>query len=109
MSSAVHRNPGSLAADMLPLAYPRFWFFAGVTLVIAVLIGSLLPGDYVARAMVWNDKVTHALAYTGLTLWFTGVYARQRYPWVALASGGIQRLDRGAPGGHAIRAGRRRR
>jgi VanZ family protein len=70
---------------MLPLAYPRMWISAGVLLVVIVMSGSLVPGDYVHGAMDWNDKVTHALTYTGLTLWFTGIFPRSRYAWVVLA------------------------
>jgi len=69
---------------MLPLRYARLWLAGGILLVLGVLGGSLVPGEYVEGAMVWNDKVTHALAYTGLTLWFTGIFPRRRYGWIVL-------------------------
>ena len=69
---------------MLPLRYARLWLAGGILLVLIVLGGSLVPGEYVEGAMVWNDKVTHALAYTGLTLWFTGIFPRRRYGWIVL-------------------------
>ena len=70
---------------MVPLAHPRLWLFAGILLVISVVTGSLLPVDNVEEAMVWNDKVTHALAYTVLTLWFAGIFPKSHYPLIALA------------------------
>jgi glycopeptide antibiotics resistance protein len=70
---------------MLPLRFARLWLAGGVLLVLGVLSGSLAPGDFVEDAMVWNDKVMHALAYIGLTLWFTGIFPRRRYAWVVLA------------------------
>lgn len=69
---------------MLPLRYVRLWLAGGVMLALAVLSGSLVPGDYVEDAMVWNDKVTHALTYAVLTLWFAGIFPRRRYGWVVL-------------------------
>jgi hypothetical protein len=69
---------------MLPLRYARLWLAGGVLVVLGVLGGSLVPGEYVEDAMVWNDKVTHALTYAGLTLWFTGIYPRRCYGWVVL-------------------------
>ncbi len=67
---------------MLPLRYVRLWLAGGALLSLAVLGGSLVPGDYVEDAMVWNDKVTHALTYAVLTLWFSGIFPRRRYGWV---------------------------
>lgn len=69
---------------MLPLRFARLWLAGGILLVLGVLSGSLVPGEYVEDAMVWNDKVTHALTYAGLTLWFTGIFPRRRYGWVVL-------------------------
>jgi VanZ family protein len=38
-----------------------------------------MPGDYAEKAMVWNDKSTHALTYLVLALWFLGLYPRSRH------------------------------
>jgi len=70
---------------MLPLRFARLWLIGSALLVLGVLSGSLVPGYYVEDAMVGNDKVTHALAYAGLTLWFTGIFPRRRYGWIVLA------------------------
>jgi VanZ family protein len=70
---------------MLPLRFAKWWLAGGLLLVAVVLSGSLVPGDMVEDAVVWNDKVTHALAYAGLTLWFTGIFPRHRHGWVLLA------------------------
>ncbi len=64
---------------MLPLAHSRLWFCAGILLVAGVVVGSLMPGDYAEKAMVWNDKSTHALTYLVLALWFLGLYTRSRH------------------------------
>ncbi len=69
---------------MLPLRYVRLWLAGGLLLALAVMSGSLVPGDYVEDAMVWNDKVTHGLTYAVLTLWFTGIFPKRRYGWVVL-------------------------
>ncbi len=52
-------------------------------MVVVIISGSLAPSDDVESLMLGNDKVTHALAYAGLTLWFTGLYPRSRYPLIA--------------------------
>lgn len=70
---------------MLPLRFAPLWFAGGILLVLGVLGGSLVPGDYVEDAMIWNDKFTHALTYAALTLWFTGIFPRRRYGWIVLA------------------------
>jgi VanZ family protein len=70
---------------MHPFRFPRVWLAGGVLLVLGVLVGSLAPGEYVEDAMLSSDKVTHALAYTGLTLWFTGMFPTRRHGWVVLA------------------------
>lgn len=64
---------------MRPLAHSRLWFCAGIALVAGVVIGSLMPGDYAEKAMVWNDKSTHALTYLFLALWYFGLYPRSRH------------------------------
>lgn len=68
---------------MLPLSHPRFWLATGILLVIVIVSGSLAPSEDVEGLMLGNDKITHALAYTGLTLWFAGMYPRSRYAWIA--------------------------
>jgi len=70
---------------MLPLRFPRVWLAIGIAFVVSVIATSLAPGEYVEDMMIWNDKVTHAMAYTGLVLWFAGLYPRKRYFLIALA------------------------
>lgn len=68
---------------MLPLNFPRLWFFAGCVFALAIISGSLVPGEYVRDVMFGRDKLMHAGAYAGLMFWFTGIYPRARY-WIIL-------------------------
>lgn len=67
----------------LVLRHPRFWLGAGWTLVIAAIVVSLMPGHSLPQTG-FGDKVEHALAYTFLTLWFTGIYPRSSYARIGL-------------------------
>jgi VanZ family protein len=53
-------------------------------MVIGVVVGSLLPGEVVSRAM-FHDKLEHGFAYALLMVWFAGFYRRGLY----LAVGGV--------------------
>jgi len=68
---------------LLPLRYPWVWMIPGWALVLAVAIGSLLPGQML-RAVAFSDKIEHASAYFVLMLWFAGLYSRKRLPLVAV-------------------------
>jgi hypothetical protein len=73
---------------LLPLRFPKVWSVLGWLLVLAVVLGSLLPGGAVS-AVTFNDKLQHAAVYCVLTLWFTGFYRRNFYPWIALVLFGL--------------------
>lgn len=73
---------------MLPLRYPRLWFLLGLLLVLAVAVGSLLPGPSLPKLSV-GDKVEHAGAYFLLMVWFAGLYPRKRHVLIALALVGL--------------------
>lgn len=67
---------------MLPLRVPLVWLVLGWVLILGVSLGSLVPGSAVPGWMPW-DKLSHLVAYSGLMLWFCGMYPRTRYRWVA--------------------------
>jgi VanZ family protein len=69
---------------MLELAYRRFWIVGSIVLVTAVIWGSLETGTRIPMAG-GNDKVLHFGSYCFLTVWFTGLFARNRYVWIAVA------------------------
>jgi len=69
---------------VLPLANSRTWVAASLLLIVAVIFFSLAPGRQVS--VPGNlDKVEHALAYTFLAVWFTGLVARGYYWKIVLA------------------------
>lgn len=65
------------------LRFIRFWFVLGWVFVIAAMVLSLMPLQQITMPS-WNDKFEHAMGYLLLTLWFCGLYQRQRYWVVAL-------------------------
>jgi VanZ family protein len=67
---------------LLPLRFPRLWLNLGWAFVALVLAACLVPNGVPGTAGV-NDKVLHAAGYLALTLWFTGIYPRSRYVWIA--------------------------
>lgn len=67
---------------MLPLRFPRLWSCLGWLLVIAVIVGSLMPGQAMQDVRV-DDKVMHAGAYFVLMVWFAGFYRHSAYPVIA--------------------------
>ena len=76
-----------------PLRFPQLWWFIGWALVLFILYGTLAPSEYVPNLHLW-DKLEHAGAFFGLTLWFGGLTRRSRYPllalWMLLLGGGIE-------------------
>src|SRR5262245_20844413 len=72
---------------MLNLKYPRTWLTLGSICVAVAIFVCLAPPTTPALAPVFaiNDKVEHALGYLVLSLWFSGMYPRSRYLWIALA------------------------
>lgn len=67
----------------MALPHARTWYALGMLLVVAVIVGSLLPLRAVAGVGV-DDKVQHLLAYAAMALWFGGLLAPQRYLWLGL-------------------------
>jgi VanZ family protein len=72
---------------MLPLRFPRVWLWLGWLFVALALLACLAPpgAPGLNGLFALNDKVEHAAGYAALTVWFTGMYARSRYVWIALA------------------------
>lgn len=68
---------------MLRLRYPWLWSFLGWSLVVAVLVGSLMPGDLVGDYRI-SDKLVHAGSYFLLMVWFAGLYPRRLHVLIAL-------------------------
>jgi VanZ family protein len=53
-------------------------------MVACVVIGSLVPAGTPGLGLI-NDKLEHGGGYAALTIWFIGVYPRQRH-WVIVAA-----------------------
>jgi VanZ family protein len=67
---------------MLPLRYRRLWVAISAVLLAAVIFASLQPNF--GPPMPHNfDKLEHLSAYLVLSVWFTGLVARERY-WVVV-------------------------
>ncbi len=67
---------------MLPLRYRRFWVAISAVLLAAVIFACLQPNF--GPSMPNNfDKLEHFSTYLLLSLWFTGLVARERY-WVVV-------------------------
>jgi VanZ family protein len=67
---------------MLPLRHRRLWVAISAVLLAAVIFASLQPNF--GPAVPHNfDKLEHLSAYVVLSLWFTGLVARERY-WVVV-------------------------
>jgi VanZ family protein len=80
------------------LRLARFWWAVGWGMVVFITVSCLEPPRYVPNLHLW-DKLEHALAFGGMTLWFGGLARRRRYPVIAvlmlLFGGGIE-LAQGA-------------
>lgn len=61
----------------------RTWWTLGVALLLYIVTCCLLPERYVPNLHLW-DKLEHALAFFGMTLWFGGLTRRSRYPAIAV-------------------------
>ena len=73
---------------MLPLRFPWLWLILGWTMVVAVCVGSLIPGGDMPQFSI-NDKLLHAGAYFVLMIWFGGLYERRRHAVIAVALVGL--------------------
>lgn len=67
---------------MLPLRYPWLWRILGWMLVGGVIFGSVAPGSWL-RAAPGPDEFQHSGSYFILTVWFAGLYARNRLGVIA--------------------------
>jgi VanZ family protein len=66
------------------LRYSKLWWGIGWALIAMVIYGSLERPTRQDVPFPISDKVVHFAAYWLMTIWFCGVLARRRYPWVAL-------------------------
>jgi len=69
---------------MLALPHGRLLLALGWIFIVLVVAGSLGPPVSGAPFSI-SDKVQHFAAYFGLTLWFAGLYSRDRLLFVALS------------------------
>jgi len=76
---------------MLPLRYAAHWRVASIVLLLLVIAATLSPAvwffDSKAKALLWfhnADKWLHGMTFAILTLWFTGLYGRRSWFFVAL-------------------------
>ena len=68
---------------MRPLALRGLWLAIAWLGVGCALVFSLWPGGAPLPIHVW-DKIEHGVGYCVLTLWFAGLYRRERYGRLAL-------------------------
>jgi VanZ family protein len=69
---------------MLPLRFPRAWFFAGLLIMALVLVATLSPSGSTTTVSFLSDKAAHFFAFMMLMLWFCGVFRLPFTPLVAL-------------------------
>ncbi len=70
---------------MLTLRYGKVWLGLGGLMVVAVIVGSLLPNGPLPFDLDVNDKYLHFSTYFALMLWFSGMYGRSsQYLLIAL-------------------------
>lgn len=69
---------------MLPLRLAPVWVACGYAGVVAAVVLSLWPGGAPLPLHLW-DKIQHGAGYALLTLWFVGLYPRDRYLRIGLA------------------------
>jgi len=85
MTPSRESAPRAKARSALPpLQFPRLWWFAGGALVLFILYCTLAPSEDVPNLHLW-DKLEHAGAFFGLTLWFGGLIRRSRYAPLAFS------------------------
>jgi len=87
------QRPQLSAAAPPRLSLRRLWWTVGWMMVAFVLVSTLEPPRYVPNLHLW-DKLEHALAFFGLTLWFSGLVRLRRFAWLSLwmlvLGGGIE-------------------
>ncbi|MGA1375222.1 MAG: VanZ family protein, partial [Steroidobacteraceae bacterium] len=73
---------------MRHLRYARWWIGVGLMLVLVVLYFCLEPPSQ-DRALLVPDKLSHGLAFFGLTAWFAALVERRHYAFVAITMLGL--------------------
>lgn len=75
-----------MANSMLPLRFPRLWLTLAWLFVALALLVCLAPAGApgLRGFFAINDKVEHAFGYLVLTVWFSGIFPRRRYVWIAI-------------------------
>ena len=63
-----------------PLRMAPLWWVVGWAMVLFILYATLAPSRDVPDLHIW-DKLEHATAFFGMTIWFGGLVARRRL-WV---------------------------
>jgi VanZ family protein len=86
--------PAAKRATLPPhLQCPRLWWAVGWALLAFILYSTLAPSQDVPNLHLW-DKLEHAGAFFGLTMWFGGLIRRSRYAmlafWMLLLGGAIE-------------------
>jgi VanZ family protein len=69
---------------MLSLRFPRLWLGLGWLAVALATLVCLLPSERLPQPPSLSDKTEHFLAYLLLSIWFAGIYARNRYWMIAV-------------------------
>lgn len=74
---------------MLPLRYVTRWRVAGVVLLLAVFLSTLVPAiwfrsNHAFRILVDSDKLAHGVVFLVLAVWFSGQYSARSWWRIAL-------------------------
>jgi glycopeptide antibiotics resistance protein len=71
---------------MLPLQFARYWWIAGIVLLVLVLAAMLMPAVWIFPTkrdfLAWFvnvDKWLHGIIFVFLAVWFSGQYRPQHY------------------------------
>jgi len=67
------------------LLHRRWWLAGGFLLLITILILSLMPLSGLVEMPPYSDKLLHALAFTILMLWFSGLVHARHYRWLFMS------------------------
>ena len=71
------------ANAMRNLQYVKFWFAGGIILTGVVTYLTLAPSNL--NIGISSDKAAHFLTFTGLMVWFCGIFRLRRALFVAIA------------------------
>lgn len=69
---------------MLSLRFPRLWLGLGWFAVALAILVCLVPTSQLPQPPNLSDKTEHFIAYLLLSVWFAGIYSRNRYWVIAL-------------------------